>query len=74
MTNLQTFIERQKERISKLPKSEQEKATVDLRDWVRSYITARQLGYSKETLTKILNARNSIHAGNILVDARRKCL
>lgn len=71
MTNLQAFIERQKERISKLPKSEQEKATVDLRDWVRSYITARQLGYSKETLTKILNARNSIHAGNILVDARR---
>ena len=71
MTNLQTFIEQQKKRISKLPKSQQEKATIDLRDWVRSYTTARQLGYSKETLTKILNARNSIHAGNILVDARR---
>lgn len=71
MTNLQAFIEQQKERISKLPKSKQEKATVDLRDWVKSYITARQLRYSKETLTKILNARNSIHASNILVDARR---
>lgn len=71
MTNLQAFIEQQKEKISKLPKSKQEKATVDLRDWVKSYITARQLGYSKETLTKILNARNSIHASNILVDARR---
>lgn len=68
---LQTFIENEKDRIEKLPENEKEKATNDLRDWVQSYQIAKQLGYGKGVLEKILNAKNYTQVLNIMIDARR---
>jgi len=73
MTNLEDLIKREREKISKLPKDAQAKAITNLNDWLKSYSTAKQLCYEKSVLDKILNARNCIHAENILIDARRKC-
>lgn len=69
--SLTNLIESEKDRIEKLPTNEREKATNDLRDWIQSYHIAKQLGYGKGVLEKILNAKNYTQVLNIMIEARR---
>ena len=71
---LEELIDECNEKIEALP-SEEERFTErrKLHEWIHTYEVARQLEYGNKVLEKILNARNYIHAGNILIDARRAC-
>jgi len=71
---LEELIDEYNNKIESLPsEAEQDKERRKLHEWIHTYEVARQLEYGNKVLEKILNARNNIHAGNILIDARRAC-
>ena len=73
MRTLEEFLTEQNNRIKEMPSECQLNERRKLYDWINTYEAARQLEYGNNVLEKILNARNHIHANNILIDARRAC-
>ena len=71
MTTLKDLVQRENKRINKLPVSKQECAKKELREWLCCYSIAKQLGYPKGVIERILSADNIIQVNNIMVDARR---
>lgn len=68
------FTERRKKVMSMPKGNERDRALNKIIDWENSFNIALEFHYPYEILSKIANARNEIHASNILHDAHLNCL